>query len=450
MLQVNGPELGRDRELACLPRTVLVVCATHRDHRELKLLGRGDTEFIFHDYAGPSLEALIGVKAGGGREVQDPLAELERMLAEFGGGRIDAVVSTDDYPGSALAAVIAKELGFPGPEPRANLICQHKYLSRVVQAAHVPEAVPPFALIDVADVGGLPEGLCFPVFVKPVKSFFSIGAGCVASEAELAALKADWAMRHQFFLPIERLLQLYVGTGIGTKRLIAEGPLRGVQVTVEGYVFQGEATILGVVDTVMFPGTLAFARFEYPSALPGPVQTRMAEIATRAMLGLDFDNCMFNIEMMYDSEVDLVSIIEINPRMASQFADLYEKVDGTNAYEILLDIAFGLRPEPKRRQGPHLFAASCVLRAFEDCRIGSFPSKEEIERLALDPDTRVELHGAAGRLLSEEMNDGRSYRYGIINLGGRDRSEVLRKFEACRAMLGITLLPLIDNASGVG
>ena len=152
-------------------------------------------------------------------------------------------------------------------------------------------------------------------------------------------------------------------------------------------------------------------------------------------MGIGFDNCMFNIEMMYDAEADLISIIEINPRMASQFADLYEKVDGTNAYEILLDIAFGLRPEPKRRQGPHRFAASCVLRAFEDCRIGFFPSDAEIERLAFaDPDVRVELHGATGRLLSEEMNDGQSYRYGIVNLGGRDRGDVLRKFEACQAL----------------
>ena len=41
---------------------------------------------------------------------------------------------------------------------------------------------------------------------------------------------------------------------------------------------------------------------------------------------------MFNIEMMYDAATDRIGIIEINPRMASQFADLYEKVDGTNSY----------------------------------------------------------------------------------------------------------------------
>ena len=94
----------------------------------------------------------------------------------------------------------------------------------------------------------------------------------------------------------------------------------------------------------MFPGTLAFARFDYPSALPQSVQARMAEIATTVMEGLGFDNGLFNIEMMYDRETGRVAIIEINPRMASQFADLYEKVDGTNSYEVLLAVGQGRAP----------------------------------------------------------------------------------------------------------
>ena len=74
-------------------------------------------------------------------------------------------------------------------------------------------------------------------------------------------------------------------------------------------------------------------------------------MARRLMGGLGFDNGLFNIEMIYDGREDRIAVIEINPRMASQFADLYEKVDGTNAYEVLLDIGTGVRPSPKRRQG---------------------------------------------------------------------------------------------------
>ena len=54
---------------------------------------------------------------------------------------MDAVVSTDDFPGSTLAAALARRLGLRGPSPEAVLIAQHKYLSRQRQARAVPDAV---------------------------------------------------------------------------------------------------------------------------------------------------------------------------------------------------------------------------------------------------------------------------------------------------------------------
>jgi hypothetical protein len=34
-------------------------------------------------------------------------------------------------------------------------------------------------------------------------------------------------------------------------------------------------------------------------------------------------------------------VIEINPRLAAQFGDLYQKVDGASPYEVLTDRALG-------------------------------------------------------------------------------------------------------------
>lgn len=429
-------------------RNILVVCATHRDHRELPPLAAPGINFIFHDYASTSLEDLISKTAADGGRAADPLAEIDRILELIDGIEIAGVISSDDYPGSALAAAVAKRVGLPAPDPEVMLTCQHKYLSRVAQAKHVPDAVPPFALIDVANEASLPR-LAFPIFVKPVKSFFSIGAEKISSQAELSALLPRWKELDEFFLPLDRMLAHYAGTSIGTKRLIAEGLLKGEQVTVEGYAFGGKAHIMGVVDSIMFPGTLAFARFDYPSALPKRVQARMAEIATTVMEGLGFDNGLFNIEMMCDRETGCIAIIEINPRLASQFADLYQKVDGTSSYSVLLDIAQGQRPRFSVQQGAYRFATSCVLRTFEDHRVVKVPTKENLERLRdLYPDIRVELHATLGHKLSNELQDGKSYRYGIINLGGSDRAKVLHTLEQCRQRLGITLAPAaaIDEA----
>jgi len=94
------------------------------------------------------------------------------------------------------------------------------------------------------------------------------------------------------------------------------------------------------------------------------------------------------------------------------------------------------------RRGRYAFAASCVLRTFEDYFVAALPSEAELELLAQTyPDLRVELHATVGRPLSVEFQDGKSYRYGIVNLGGADLADVLGKFALCRADLDIALVP---------
>ena len=209
--------------------------------------------YLFHDYASTSLEELICGRGEALDGAADPIAEIARIRAAIGDRDIAAIVSTDDYPGAALAAVLAAELGLPGPDPKASLICQSKYLSRLAQSRIVPDAVPPFWPIDVAEHAALPDGLAFPAFVKPMKSFFSIGAQRIETSAELREVKRKWAELDAFFMPLDRLLRRHAGAEIGTTRLIAEGLLKGVQVTVEGYAYGGEVHILGVVDFDLLP-----------------------------------------------------------------------------------------------------------------------------------------------------------------------------------------------------
>ena len=83
------------------------------------------------------------------------------------------------------------------------------------------------------------------------------------------------------------------------------------------------------------------------------------------------------------------------------------------------------------------------MRSFHDSLVVAVPSEADIERLGgVYPDIRVELHATPGRKLSDEFQDGKSYRYGVLNLGGRDLADVLEQFESCRARLGIELLPI--------
>jgi hypothetical protein len=124
--------------------------------------------------------------------------------------------------------------------------------------------------------------------------------------------------------------------------------------------------------------------------------------------------------------------IEINPRMAPQFTDLYEKVDGVNSYEILFALSLGDIPRVKKGQGKHSMAASCVLRTFENALVAQLPSAMEIERLRQKhPDVRVEILATEGLRLSRMFQDGYSYRYGLLNIGGRDLQDILSIQEEC-------------------
>jgi hypothetical protein len=216
--------------------------------------------------------------------------------------------------------------------------------------------------------------------------------------------------------------------------LLAEQPLRGRQVTVEGCVFRGEGTIIGITDSIMYPGTISFRRFDYPSHLQPNVLVRMGDLAIRFILSIAFDDGLFNIEMFYDAENDAIHIIEVNPRMCPQFADLMEKVNGVNSYEIALDIAAGVRPRIHRPSPEFRVAASFVLRLFEDKKVARVPSMEELAGFrARFPDARLKVLCREEQHLSDELQDGKSFRYAILNLGGQStRDLAMRYVEAKR------------------
>lgn len=359
----------------------------------------------------------------------DADAFIDAAVRHFGALGVDGILASDDYPGTPVAALVAQRLGLPGPSPEAVLLCQHKYYARLAQREVVAHAVPPFWLVDPCDLERARREVRFPAFVKPVKSFFSLHAQPVRDADELAAMlpRAAGHLR-EFVRPLNQMLARFPRFEHDAGHLLAEGLLRGRQVTVEGCAWRGEVRIVGIVDSIMYPGTISFRRFEYPSALDAQVQERMGAIA-RAFIGaIGFGDGLFNIEMMFDPDAGSVHIIEVNPRMCPQFADLMEKVNGVNTYEIALDIAAGRRPAITREGARFAAAASLVPRLFEDRRVTRVPGPGDLERLAREfPDARLKVLCREGHRLGEELQDGSSYRYAVLNIGGDSREHAIAR-----------------------
>ena len=211
------------------------------------------------------------------------------------------------------------------------------------------------------------------------------------------------------------------------------------QFNLDGWVQDGRVHALGVVDAIMYPGTQAFMRWEHPSRLAAAVQRRALDVAQRFLGAIGYAHGFFNLEFFYDDHDDCLSVIECNPRLASQFSDLYERVHGVDAHAMALALALGANPQslPLRRPTAGV-AASLVYRAFDSSSaVPPAPAASQREALARRfPDALLFSFAKRGRSLARDFRWTGSHRYGIVHLGGRDREHLRQRCEDASALLG--------------
>ncbi len=428
-----------------LGERLLVVCPTSRDRAHFsrpEIQSKYALEFRGTDEAthAPGFDALDFLA--------ETIHEIESRRADLHG-----IVGMDDFPACMLAALVAETFRFPFPSFESQFLCQHKYYSRLRQREAAPEATPRFHVVDIS--GPLAPSdipMPFPVFVKPIKSYLSILARRLESFQDLGRARAEAPLR---LGPVASMFDALVGVSslaggyraVSASSLLLEELLHGRQVTLDGYAHGGLVVPLGVVDSVFFPGSLSFARFEYPSRLPPRVQERMGHIAERVIRHIGLDRTFFNIEFFYRQEDDSIWIIEINGRMASQFAPLYRMLHGIDMYAMQLEMILGRDPGGRAVWSPGRRAdgvsASFVLRRFEDGRVTRVPTPEDLGRLRQRfPDAFVEVLVQEGGRLSDELQDDESYRYALVDLCATDWEELQRKWDEAAGLLPFTFAPL--------
>lgn len=371
---------------------------------------------------------------------------VDRLARKYGGRRVAGIVTANEQFGALTAALLGQRLGLPHTDPLAVLTCQHKAYFRERLREIAPEAtVAHWALPYTQDLDGR-LGLPLPFYIKPVKATYSVLARRIDTRADLK--------RHLDFAPyeryiIKRLVQPFndaFETLIGRPRryrvdahwLIAEERMQGHQINLDGYVFNGDVRLIGCVDEVMYPGTDAFLRFEYPSRLPLGVRQRAFALAARVMRGLGFEHGFFNIEFFYDPAADRLQVIEVNPRLASQLADFYEKVDGLRIFDMVVELAQGRDPALLPRCRPTAgVAASFVWRTFDGATPPPRASASARAWLARTyPGALLLEHHKRGYGLRREFKWLGSHRYATVNLGAPDLAELQDRYLAICERLG--------------
>lgn len=363
----------------------------------------------------------------------DALAFVECMVRKYRGRSLDGVVTSDEQFGPFLASLIGQRLGLAHTPLAAILTIQHKFYAREAFQRIAPESNPRFGLVRRGFERADEVPMAYPFYIKPAKAAFSVLARRVDSFDELYAhTRFGWFER----AIIERLVRPFADVMWAHSQLredpysmVCEEIAHGRQFTANGFARQGKVTMLGTVDSIMYPGTDQFQRFQYPSSLPAGELARIDSLATRLIEGMEFTHGMFNVEMRIDPQTGALGIIEINPRAAGQFYDLFERVDGYSLFEALLALDCGEEPVVLRRQGRQRHAASFVLRDLTGEGLSHWPSTAEIDALqARHPDARVMIYRKRGADLAREMKWLGSYRYGVFNLGGTTLEDMFGQF----------------------
>ncbi|MBS3805613.1 MAG: hypothetical protein KGY54_13785 [Oleiphilaceae bacterium] len=429
-------------------KNIFVVGMDSFNHELLKTLNDGEQyRFIsLFDY-----EEVVNPPGFSYPSMND-LVDRARATFKLFDGTVDGIIGFWDFPTSALVPMIARDAGLAAPTLEAVARCEHKYYARLEQTKAVPDMVPRFQVINPFDEDPAEAvTLDYPFWVKPIKAHSSFLGFHVDGPETLRQCMATTREQisklgepfNEFLARVELPPEV---EGIDGYHCIAEEIISaGFQCTLEGYCWENQVKVFGVVDSIKSKEKEStFSRYQYPSKLPSEVQARMVVATRELMRQIEYDGGAFNIEFFWNPDTDHIYLLEVNSRVSKSHSPLFLMVDGATNLKVPLDLALGRRPEFPSREGVHPLAGKFMLRYFEDGIIERLPDDNDLARLReLDPEARVVLEASEGMQLSElKLQDSYSYEVAAIFLGAESQKALLDKFEKAKEILGFKIRPL--------
>jgi S-sulfo-L-cysteine synthase (3-phospho-L-serine-dependent) len=244
------------------------------------------------------------------------------------------VLSSSEYF-IETAALIAMELGRPGPAPEAVRRCRDKGLQRRALAA-AGVRIPRFREVtSAAAASAAADELRFPVVVKPVSGSGNVGVRVCATHGEVTA-QAEFL-----------LAQTHNERGIPLPgRVLVEEYVPGPEFSCE--VMSGE--YVGLTSKHLGPPPFPVEiGHDYPAALPHGERDALRSAALAAVHALDLTWGATHVEVRLGPRGP--SIIEVNPRLAGGFIpELVRLADGVDLITELVAAAVGApRTAPPRQ-----------------------------------------------------------------------------------------------------
>ncbi len=364
----------------------------------------------------------------------------ESVAARAGAEGWQAVLSHHEFIGALTAALVAERQGLPGTSPESILACQHKYHARRVLQQVAPEANAIFSLVHPTDVKAA-EHWTLPCHIKPVRGTFSIMSHRLDSAWDVQRLWPcgpieRWMMR-RMLNPFERLCARRLPSAGTAQAFLLEEALSGSQHDLDGWVDHRGVHPLGVVDAIFYPGTDAFRRWQYPSALSRDLHREALEVARKFLQAIGFTRGFFSMEFIVDAH-GRVRVLEFNSRLSSQFGDLYRLVDGLDPHRMAISLALGEEVDRIPSSEPvGQVAASLVWRSFPGEPAPADPDAGQLAAFrARFPEATLIAYPRIGRTFARRARWLDSHRYGVINIAASDPQTLREHCIQASSLLG--------------
>lgn len=387
--------------------------------RFTKYLSGCETSEQFHQRYDVKLVPLLGVK----KKFGNYASYLQHQLECIKDGRFEAeaVTGTNDIS-SLLAASIASAANISGPKFQSMVNCQDKKRSRDIQQQHTPEHTVKCEIVPSDTKEPFPT-FDFPVFIKPRRSSLSKFSARVDSNTELQKIMCRWRSKcnsfNKQYRNIINTAPQHVKHGYTFENTLLVEHLFELprQVTVDGICVNDRVQILGVTSSHFLENTLSFSAFHTPHTFASKTLKKRIFNAVRALVrGSDFNQGWFNVEVAYEPTGQRVIIVEINARMSSQFARMYDHTLEPSVLEILTrTVCSDSVPAVSLTENRH--ARCYILRKQHDALVKRRPKKAEIRQLKKRyPGTHIYIFAKPNRRLSDLTQDDYTFRYAQIQV----------------------------------
>ncbi|HMA67216.1 MAG TPA: ATP-grasp domain-containing protein [Desulfosalsimonadaceae bacterium] len=359
----------------------------------------------------------------------------------------EGIVGTHDSS-AIIAAIIAQETGKRFAPVEAIINCQNKYLCRRIQKETVPEHSPGYAI--ALDYLRNPARLETPFFIKPARSNISFGTHKIDHPQELENYitreSIDIARYNQYYLDaLSHKPSYHNAMNIATcNSFLCEGFIEGTQVTVDGFVFDGEISFFGITKANYYPGTNSFFYHCFPHEFSPGLNEEISRTLSRLIPALGIDNSFFNVELRANEAEENFAIVEVNSRIAFQFAKTIEAVRGFDPLTMLCDVAVGKKPSiTPANEKLYRLCYNFELHHFSDAKILQTPTQSAYDEIRLQyPEVTVRNLIHENLYLSDFKHNPESFRYGVVDVPGDSHEEIMAKFEDVVRLLGYRFAPV--------